>query len=316
MPTPKPPGNVFLHRAPGEEAIPISRGSARLDEAVRAVLHAADGRVLVKNIQRGADGTFSGVVYGVMPGQTSVGLGAAVQFEASQIFRFRASEIPEYDVPDGEMEEMARSFDAGWNDSTPGPVRNPPLREASSADPAFDIRLPEDPVAPAAAEAPRAAREPKPAPRAAEAEPPISLGEAYSILGARAPAAGDRRDAPIEPRAEVPPRPAEALKSRVAEKKIEPRAAEARPRVTGETGPRAAGDIEAPVARTVPTPIAREEPGADAQTPAPAEQRITCVECGASVIVPPVPPLPPGAEAPAKRRVSCRQCGRINDVRP
>lgn len=82
-------GLVLLHRPGGEAAVLIGGGVARPEQATRAVLQTADGGVLVKAIQRQADGSFIGEVYGVTPRQRSVALGDLVSFRESQIFTFK-----------------------------------------------------------------------------------------------------------------------------------------------------------------------------------------------------------------------------------
>ena len=265
----------FLHRPQGTDALPTEGSVARPEDAVRAVLRTADGGVLVTDIKREPDGSFSGEVYGVTPRQRQVAVGERVRFGESQIFTYKTSESAS--PADVERAEMIRAFgeafrnaDAPGADRTPLTEAPPPEFSLPPAEPPA-IREPVEPtLAPPAEASPRSA-----APVTPQAtEPELSVEDAYAILGGLKDDRHESREERVEPAPGIAP---------VADQ------------------PPLADQQPLPDQPPLTEPAAPAEP--DVREP------IACLECAAPL---PVAAADVSGQEPAK--VSCASCGRINDV--
>lgn len=205
---------VFLHRPPGESASVIGGGVARVAYAERAVLQTAHGRVLVKSVKRGADGSFTGEIYAVMPREPEVAIGDHANFSERHVFAFKVADgavppsepgavatviaKPETKVDatatgDDEIAQMARTFEASFGQldtAAPNEEARPSAVPASGEASLFDMDisaalqdLPAPTVAPVQVQPPRsqpAAKAPKPQHKDAA----LSTAEAMSMLRA------------------------------------------------------------------------------------------------------------------------------------
>lgn len=267
----------FRHRRPGEKAIHVGGRSGRVERAVRVVLEASDGRVLVTSIQRQSDGTLIGEVYGVMPNQRSVAVGDHVQFNESQIFRFRtADELSDDEKVVDDIAAMASTFEQRFRELSGEPQKPPEVsREAAdlfaeakawNADQPVEARAPEIPDA-----APATPR----------------------------PAAAPRVEAAPSPAARVVPAPAAPP----------PRPAAPAPAAPVQAVPEPAPPKEPPAmpAPSRPEPEVTPEPP-PAPAPAATTETFKCIECGTRLTIP--PPAEGGTDEPIK--IGCPTCGRIN----
>jgi hypothetical protein len=210
----------FRHLRAGEKAVHVGGHSDRPERAVRVVLEAPDGHVLVTSIQLQRDGTFIGEVYGVMPNQHSVAVGDHVQFEESQIVRFRTADQRSDDEKTvDDMAEMASTFEERFRELSGEPEKMPEVSsetadlfaeaKAWNADEHAQAQPSETPAAAPAAPPPAAGRPAAPAPA------PAALNPAVPAQTAPAPALPEPIAAVPKP-ARVEPPQAPAAAARVA----------------------------------------------------------------------------------------------------
>ena len=291
----------FLHRRPGDEAVHVGGRSVRIDRAVRVVLEAPDGRVLVTSIQRQGDGTLIGEVYRVMPNQRSVAVGDLVQFEESQIFRFRTpDELSDEEKVVDDIAQMASTFEQRFRELSGWPEK-PPEVSNEAADLFAEAK--------AWNASERAEAQPRETPAAAAAAPPPAPTRVVDpVPPSRPPAAPAPVPAAPTPAAAPPPVTPAAAAPSDATARVSADAAREETEVS-----EAPTVAPAPDARTAAPVSAPTEPLTTPQpppTPAPsaAPQSFKCIECGTRLTIP--PPAEGATAEPIK--IVCPACGRIN----
>jgi hypothetical protein len=302
----KAPMAVFLERPQGTDALPVAGSVARPSEAVRAVLHTADGGVLVQSVKREADGSFTGEVYGVTPQQRHVAVGDRISFSEPQIFRFKTADAGNTDPAEVETAEMIRAFAESFRHAD-APSADRPV-EVSPDDFSFDVDMPPavhepETQAPSPAETERPpAVSPAPPPKP---EPKISVADAYATLRASEEDQRTSREARVEPVLDAPP--AVTVAPTVEAQPVLPDAA---PPVPSDPVPPVLADPAPPVLPD-PAPPVLSAPASPAAAPAATAEPIACLECGTTLVV---PAADPSGQVPPPSKVSCPSCGRINDI--
>jgi hypothetical protein len=252
-------------------------------------------------------------------------------------------------VADDEIAQMARTFEASFRQfDTAASQDEPRAAPASSDASSFDLDIAavlQDLPPPRATAVNADPARTQPAPKAAapeekEKDAALSTAEAMSILRAaeqkgsaarRGPAdavAAEPAPVPVTPKplapepaaASTPPpppldsRPAAALTPRTPAANPDVRQTEPMPRATNPVPVPLPTPLAARPVAAAPEPVeaqATSAPLAPLAPPAP-DVKITCRECGSTLIV---PPAAEDAAAGQTRKVSCRTCGRINEVK-